>query len=45
VLFVSPKTIEKHLTRIYAKLEVHSRAELAHKLVDRTQSGGDSPTS
>jgi DNA-binding CsgD family transcriptional regulator/tetratricopeptide (TPR) repeat protein len=45
VLFVSPKTIEKHLTRIYAKLDVHSRAELAHKLVGREQSGGDSPIS
>jgi DNA-binding CsgD family transcriptional regulator len=45
VLFVSPKTIEKHLTRIYAKLDVHSRAELAHKLVGREQRRGDSPIS
>jgi DNA-binding CsgD family transcriptional regulator len=31
-LFVSPKTVEGHLTRIYEKLGVHSRAELARKL-------------
>lgn len=28
-LFVSPKTVQYHLTRIYAKLGVRSRAELA----------------
>ncbi|HWH06693.1 MAG TPA: helix-turn-helix transcriptional regulator [Gaiellaceae bacterium] len=28
-LVVSPKTVEKHLTSIYAKLGVRSRAELA----------------
>ena len=31
-LFVSPKTVEGHLTRIYGKLDVHSRTELAHRL-------------
>jgi DNA-binding CsgD family transcriptional regulator len=28
-LFLSPKTIEFHLTRVYRKLDLHSRAELA----------------
>ncbi len=32
-LFVSPKTVEGHLSRIYSKLGVHSRTELAHRLV------------
>jgi DNA-binding NarL/FixJ family response regulator len=28
-LFVTPKTIERHLTSVYAKLGVRSRTELA----------------
>ena len=28
-LYVSPKTVQYHLTRIYAKLGVRSRSELA----------------
>lgn len=31
-LVVSPKTVEGHLSRIYTKLGVRSRAEMAHKL-------------
>jgi DNA-binding NarL/FixJ family response regulator len=33
-LFVSPKTVDTNLTRIYRKLGVHSRAELARRLSD-----------
>ena len=31
-LFLSPKTIETHLGRVYRKLNVRSRTELAHLL-------------
>ena len=31
-LFISAKTVEKHLTRIYEKVGVHSRRELAREL-------------
>jgi DNA-binding NarL/FixJ family response regulator len=32
VLYLSEKTVEHHLSRIYAKLEVRTRAELAAQL-------------
>ena len=31
-LFVSVKTVEVHLSRIYRKLDIRSRAELARRL-------------
>jgi DNA-binding CsgD family transcriptional regulator len=34
-LFVTPKTVGTMLSRIYAKLDVHSRTELAHVLAER----------
>ena len=34
-LFVAPKTVDVTLSRIYAKLGVHSRTELAHLLAER----------
>jgi DNA-binding CsgD family transcriptional regulator/tetratricopeptide (TPR) repeat protein len=32
-LFLSPKTIENHLSQIYRKLDVRTRTELAHRLM------------
>jgi DNA-binding CsgD family transcriptional regulator len=37
-LFITPKTVETKLSRIYAKLGVHSRAELVHRLSERPAS-------
>lgn len=42
LLTVSPKTVDGHLSRIYPKLGVRSRTELARAL---GQSGGESPVS
>jgi DNA-binding CsgD family transcriptional regulator len=38
-LFLSPKTVEFHLTRIYRKLEIHSRSELVRRIVDLDAAG------
>ncbi len=35
-LLISPKTVEYHLARVYAKLGVRSRAELAGRMASRT---------
>ena len=34
-LFLSPKTVEFHLTRIYRKLDLHARAELLERFADQ----------
>lgn len=39
-LFMSPKTVEAHLSRTYRKLGVHSRAELVTRLAERTVQQG-----
>jgi len=35
-LFLSPKTVEFHLTRVYRKLNIHSRAELVRLLASES---------
>ena len=35
-LFLSPKTIEFHLGRIYRKLDIHSRTQLARAVLLET---------
>ena len=37
-LSMSPKTVEAHLTRVYGKLNIHSRAELGQWQAQRSQS-------
>ena len=41
-LFVTRKTVETNLSRIYAKLGVHSRVELVHAMI---QTGARGPLS
>jgi DNA-binding CsgD family transcriptional regulator len=33
-LFITPKTVEFHLTRVYRKLDIHSRTELVRRMAD-----------
>ena len=40
-LFISPKTVESNLARIYRKLGIHSRAELGRHMGRPNQPGGD----
>ena len=45
-LFLSPKTISFHLGRVYRKLDIHSRAELATLVAEgRLQPGARSGSS
>ncbi len=39
-LLISPKTVEYHLARVYAKLGVRSRAELATRMARQTAEVG-----
>jgi DNA-binding NarL/FixJ family response regulator len=34
-IFVSPKTVEANLSRVYRKLGIHSRAELGARMAER----------
>ncbi len=36
-LFLSPKTVEFHLTRIYRKLDLHARAELIERFCGQVE--------
>jgi DNA-binding CsgD family transcriptional regulator len=38
-LFLSPKTVEFHLTRIYRKLDLNARAELVERFANQVGSG------
>ena len=38
ILFVSPKTVEFHLTRVYRKLDIRSRTELVRRMLAQGQS-------
>ena len=37
-VFISPKTVEANLARIYRKLEIHTRAELGRVVGQQTAS-------
>jgi len=38
-LFISPKTVEANLARVYRKLDIRSRAELGHRMSQLTADG------
>ena len=39
-LFLSPKTVEFHLTRVYRKLDLNSRAQLIRLLIQEAPTAG-----
>jgi DNA-binding CsgD family transcriptional regulator len=39
VMFVTPKTVETKLSRVYAKLGIHSRAELMRRVLEEQRGG------
>jgi hypothetical protein len=49
-LFITPRTVEGHLARVYARLGVHSKVELAARAAefdltgDQSLTGGGMPT-
>ncbi len=40
-LFISPKTVEQHVSRVFAKLGVHNRAELGSRFADQLQAAAE----
>ncbi len=36
-VFISPKTVDAHLARIYRKLDIHTRAELGRVIYQQTE--------
>jgi DNA-binding CsgD family transcriptional regulator len=36
-LFISPKTVDVNLYRVYRKLDIQSRSQLARRLIHRTE--------
>jgi len=39
-LFVTPKTVEFHLTRVYRKLRIRSRSQLVRRLAENASDSG-----